>query len=59
MPRPKPKPPEPIQSDPITREEFEDVVKEVLFAPLPEEQHSENREPTMEKLNQKFRLERR
>lgn len=34
-------------------------MKEVLLAPLPENQHSENRESTMEELNQKFKLERR
>ena len=34
-------------------------MKEVLLAPLPENQHSENREPTTEEQNQKFKLERR
>jgi hypothetical protein len=60
MTRPKAdKPPEPPQSDPIESAEFEDAVKEVLLSPKPEVQHSENREPTMEELKQKFKLERR
>ena len=59
MPRPKSKPTEPIESDPITRKEFEDVMKETLLSQKPKGQHSENREPTLEELNQEFKLERR
>ena len=57
MPRPKSKLPEPIESDPINREEFEGAVKEVLLSPKPERRHSENREPTKEELEQQFKLE--
>ena len=60
MTRPKAdKHPEPPESDPIDSAEFEDAVKDVLLSPKPEDQHSENREPTMEELNQKFKLKRR
>ena len=60
MTRPKAdKPHEPPESDPIESAEFEDAVKEVLLSSKPEDQHSENREPTMEELNQKVKLERR
>ncbi len=58
MPRPKSKPPDPIETDPILSEEFENAVNQVLFAPLPEDQHSENREPTIEELNQRVKLKR-
>ena len=59
MPRPKSKPPEPPECDPIESAEFEDAVKDVLLSQKPDDQHSENREPTMEELKQKFKLERR
>ena len=60
MPRPKSyKSPDPPECDPIDREEFEEAIKKVLLAPLPEGQHSENREPTKEEPNQKFKLKRR
>ena len=57
--RPKTKPSEPPECGPISSGEFEDAVKEVLLSDKPEDQHSENREPTMEELNQKVKLERR
>ena len=56
--RPKSKPPEPLECDPIDSEEFEKAVKAVLLSDRPEDQHSENREPTMEELNQKVKLKR-
>ncbi len=60
MTRPKAdKPPEPPECDPIDSAEFEDAVKEVLLSSKSDDQHSENREPTMEELKQKFKLERR
>ena len=59
-PRPKKeKPSEPLECDPIDSSKFEDAVKEVLLSDKPESQRSENREPTMEELNQKVKLERR
>ena len=59
MPRPKRKPPEPPECDPIAREDFEAAVKAVLLSDRSEDQHSENREPTKEELNQRFKLKRR
>ena len=53
------KPPEHPECNPIESAEFEDAVKEVLLSTKPEDQHSQNREPTMEELQQKFKLERR
>ena len=53
------KPPEPPECDPIESAEFEDAVKEVLLSSKPDDQRSENREPTMEELKQKFKLEHR
>ena len=58
MPRPKSKPPEPPECDQIASEEFEEVVRQVLLSDKPEDQRSENREPTMEELNQKVKLKR-
>ena len=55
----KSKLPDPIECDTIPGKEFEDAVKDILLSPKPEDQRSENREPTMEELNQKFKLERR
>ena len=55
----KPKSPDPIECDTIPGKEFEDAVKETLLSQKPKGQHSENREPTLEELNQKFKLERR
>ena len=57
--RPKSPEPDPIECDPISSEEFEEAVKAVLLASLSEDQHSENREPTKEELEQKWKLERR
>ena len=53
------KPPDPVECDTIPEKEFQEAVKDILLSPKPEDQHSENREPTMEELNQKFKLERR
>ena len=50
---------EPIECDTIPGKEFEDTVKETLLSQKPKGQHSENREPALEELNQKFKLERR
>ena len=57
--RSKSKPSDPIECDAIHEKEFEDAVKEVLLSQKPKGQHSENREPTLEELNQKFKLKRR
>ena len=52
-----PSPPiEPSTCVPMKREDFEDAVKLVLGAPLSDSQQRENREPTQEDLNQRFRL---
>ncbi len=50
---------EPLDCEPIALTELASVMKEVLESPLPESQHSENREPTQEERNQKFTLRRR
>ena len=50
---------EPLECDPIPLSELEAVVKEIMDVPLPDDQHSENREPTQEERNQKFKLHRR
>lgn len=57
--RPKAKTPNPPECDPIPSEQFEEAVRQVLLSDRPEGPHSENREPTMEELNQKVKLERR
>ena len=48
---------EPIECDPITMSDLEEVVKEILSAPVPETLHSENREPTKEEREQRFKLQ--
>lgn len=58
MPR-RPRPVEPLDCDPITLSELEDVARAILNEPVPEDQHRENREPTQAELEQKFKLERR
>ncbi len=58
MPRPKRPAPEPIDCDPIPLSDLEAVAKEIMGAPMPEEQHRENREPTPAEREQKFKLER-
>ncbi len=57
--RPAAKPPDSIKCDPVARGDFDEAVKAVLLASLPEGQRSENREPTKMELEQKFKLERR
>lgn len=59
MPRPKRKPPEPVVCKPIAMKTLEKAMKAVLLSPKPDDQHSENRDPTLEELNQKFTLKRR
>ncbi len=58
MPRPKRKPPEPVDCDPILLSDLEVVIKAVLLSSKPKAQHSQNREPTTEELNQKWSLKR-
>ena len=50
---------EPIECDPIPMSDLEEVVKEVLSAPVSESLHSENREPTQAEREQRFKLKRR
>ena len=50
---------EPLECEPILLTELEDVVKEIMSAPVPKTLHSENREPTKEEREQRFKLERR
>lgn len=59
MPRPKRKLPEPLECDPVSLSDLEAVAHEILNAPMPDDQHRENREPTQAELEQKFKLERR
>ncbi len=49
---------EPLDCEPIPLSELEAVVKEVMDAPLPDDQRWENREPTQEERAQKFKLKR-
>ena len=46
-----------IECEPITMDEFKSGMKELLSRKV--ETRSENRTPTKEELNEKFRLERR
>ena len=39
--------------------DLEAVAKEILDAPMPDDHHRENRDPTHAELEQKFKLERR
>ena len=50
---------EPLDCESVPLAELEEVVKEVMSAPLPDDQHSENREPTQEEREQRFKLKRR
>ena len=47
-----------IERDPVTHEELDEVMRQVLTAPMPDTK-SENREPTREELNQKWKLVRK
>ena len=58
-PRTRKHEPSPLECDPIPLLELEEAVREVLFAPTPEGQGVENREPTVEELTRKFKLKRR
>jgi len=48
-----------VERDPVTREDLEDALAQVLTAPMEDRPRSENREPTREELNRRVRLERR
>ena len=48
-----------VERDPVTREDLEDALAQVLLAPMEDRPRSENREPTREELNRRVRLERR
>lgn len=50
---------EPLECDPIPLSDLEAVAKEILDAPLPDDQRRENRKPTQTELEQKFKLKRR
>lgn len=58
MPRPK-RPIEPLECDPVPLSDLEEAVKEIIAAPLRDDQHWENWEPTKEEREQKFKLKRR
>ena len=45
--------------DDVTREDLEDALAQVLLAPMESRPRSENREPSREELNRRYRLERR
>lgn len=49
---------EPLECDPVPLSDLEAVAHEILNAPMPDDQHRENREPTPEELKQKFKLKR-
>ena len=46
----------PDDYEPITMEEFEDAIKGVLFKPVKKRAKYENRKPTKEELNKKWKL---
>ena len=50
---------EAVERDEVTREVLEDALKQVLVSPAESRPRSENREPTREELNRRYRLERR
>ena len=47
-----------IERETITKKEFDDTMRQILTAPVSDSK-SENREPTMEELNQKYKLVRK
>ena len=49
---------EPLECDPVTLSELEDVAHEILNAQMPENQRRENRSPTKEEAEEKFKLKR-
>ena len=49
---------EPLDCDPVSLSDLEAVAKEVMDAPMPEDQHRENRDPTQAELEQQFKLKR-
>lgn len=48
-----------VERDPVTLEDLEDAVSEVLLAPADDRPKSENREPTKEELNQRWKMSKR
>ncbi len=42
----------------VSKKDFMDAMKPVLLAEKPEDQHSENRTPTNEEIQQRYRLDR-
>ena len=54
----KPSPDPETERDPVTLQDLEDAVGQVLLAPAEDRPKSENREPTREELNQQWRLTR-
>ena len=48
-----------IERDPVTLQDLEDAVSQVLLAPAAGLPKSENREPTRDELNQRWKLTRR
>ena len=50
---------EPLECESLPLSELEDAVKEIIAAPLPNDQHSENWEPTQAEREQRFKRERR
>ena len=61
MSRPKKKRgPEFVELEPAAdRQDFEDALKTVLLAEIPDRPRSENREPTRDELNRRWKLTRR
>ena len=55
----KPSPDPEIERDAVTLQDLEDAVGQVLLAPAHGLPKSENREPTKEELNQRWKLSRR
>ena len=47
-----------VERDPVTLGDFEDALKSVLLSPVPDRPRSENREPTREERNQRWKLTR-
>ena len=47
------------ERDPVTLEDLEEAVGQVLLAPAEDRPKSENREPTREELSQRWKMKRR
>ena len=50
---------EKAERHPVSKNDFEKALKNLVLAPANERPRAENREPTMKELNQRFKLERR